>query len=165
MSIKRIVVHWTAGKNIPNSTDLSHYHFLVDGLGNIHNGKLKPEDNIDCKDGKYAAHTGGGNTGSIGIGLCGMLGFQNKNNVGNCPITKKQCETAFKLIAELCKKYNISVTPENIITHKEFGDSHPESTSHGKIDIVYLPPYPEVKVTEIGNFIRSKVSWYLEKIC
>jgi len=160
--MKRIVIHWTAGTNSPNDDEKQHYHFMIDGAGNIHNGVFKPEDNENCNDGKYAAHTGGGNTGSIGISLCGMLGFKDKNHVENYPLNKVQCEAGFKLAAQLCKKYNIKITPETVLTHKEFGDSHPKTTSFGKIDICYLPAYPEIPANEIGDFIRNKVQWHFD---
>jgi len=137
---------------------------MIDGEGKVHAGKYKPEDNLNCRSGGYAAHTGGGNTGSIGVALCGMLGFCNSKQVGNCPLTKKQCEAAFKFMAELCKKYNIAITPETVLTHKEFGDANPKSTSHGKIDICYLPPCPEIKPRGIGDFIRNKVQWYYQRV-
>ncbi len=63
--MNKIIIHWTAGTYQPNTTDLEHYHFLIDGEGKKHNGKYKPEDNENCNDGKYAAHTGGGNTGAL----------------------------------------------------------------------------------------------------
>ena len=78
--MKRIILHWTAGTHTPNAHELECYHFLIDGLGRIHNGKFKPEANLNCKSGLYAAHTGGGNTGSIGVSLCGMANFKNKQN-------------------------------------------------------------------------------------
>lgn len=137
---------------------------MIDKDGKLYNGKYKPEDNINCGDGKYAQHTGGGNTGSISISMCGMYNFKNKNSVGPYPLTKVQCEKMFKTVAELCKKYNIKITPDTVLTHYEFGQKNPKTSSYGKIDIIYLPPYPEVKQGEIGNFIRSKVSWYLTKI-
>lgn len=164
MSLKRIVLHWTAGQNTPNDTDKRHYHFMIDGDGNTHTGKYKPEDNLNCRSGGYAAHTGGGNTGSIGVALCGMIGFCNSKQAGSCPLTKKQCEAAFKFMAELCKKYKIEITPETVLTHKEFGDTHPKTTSCGKIDICYLPPYPEVKAQDLGDFIRNKVQWYFNHL-
>lgn len=160
--MKRIIIHWTAGTYNPNSVDKQHYHFLVDSQGNVINGRYKPIDNENCTDGIYAAHTGGGNTGSIGIAMCGMFGYSSLLNVGNYPLTKIQCERTFKLCAELAKKYNISI--ENIITHYEFGKAHPNTTSAGKIDIIYLPPYPEVKINEIGKFIRRKIFWYMSKL-
>lgn len=73
---KRIILHWTAGTNYPNTTDLQHYHFLIDKDGKVYNGVYTPEDNLNCYDGKYAQHTGGGNTGSIGIAVCGMAGYK-----------------------------------------------------------------------------------------
>lgn len=162
--MKRIIIHWTAGVYKPNSTDLSHYHYLIDGEGEVHNGKYKPEDNENCNDGNYAAHTGGGNTGSIGISMCGMANFKNRNSVGDYPLTKVQCERCFKLIAELSKKYKISINPQNVMTHYEFGIKHPNTSSAGKIDIIYLPPYPDVEQSKIGDFIRNKARWYLDKV-
>lgn len=160
--MNKIIIHWTAGTYQPNTTDLEHYHFLIDGEGKKHNGKYKPEDNENCNDGKYAAHTGGGNTGAIGVSMCAMAGFNSAASCGNYPITPVQLEACFKLCAELCKKYNIPV--ENVWTHYEFGINHPDTTSHGKIDIIYLPPYPLVKRNEVGGFIRSKIRWYLNKL-
>lgn len=162
--MKKIIIHWTAGANYPNSTDKLHYHFLIDKTGKVINGKYKPEDNAVCTDGKYAAHTGGGNTGAIGIGLCGMCGFINSDNIGNYPLTKVQVERCFKLVAELAKKYNIPINSDTVMTHYEFGLKNPKTSSKGKIDIIYLPPYPSLKRDEIGNFIRLKVKWYLGKI-
>lgn len=147
---------------MPNSTELQHYHFLIDKDGVIHEGKYKPEDNENCSDGRYAAHTGGGNTGSIGVALCGMMGYTSPQDAGLYPLTPKQVEAGFKLCATLIKKYNLQLS--NVITHYEFGKLHPESTSAGKIDITYLPSYPDVKAEEMGGFIRSKIRWFLERI-
>lgn len=147
---------------MPNSTEFQYYHYLIDKDGVIHEGVYKPEDNENCSDGRYAAHTGGGNTGSIGVALCGMMGYKNPQNVGDYPLTSKQVEAGFKFCATLIKKYNLQLS--NVITHYEFGKLHPESTSAGKIDITYLPSYPDVKAEEMGGFIRSKIRWYLERI-
>jgi N-acetyl-anhydromuramyl-L-alanine amidase AmpD len=164
MVMKRIIVHWTAGTNQPNSTDYEHYHYLISGDGIVVNGKFTPADNENCNDGAYAQHTGGGNTGSIGIALCGMCGFSSRTNVGKYPLTKVQCEKAFKLIAELAKKYKITISSETVMTHYEFGIKHPKTSSAGKIDIIYLPPYPDVEQSKIGDYIRSKARWYYSKL-
>lgn len=160
--MNKIIIHWTAGTYKPNTTDLEHYHSLIDDKGKVYNGKYKPEDNENCNDGTYAAHTGGGNTGAIGVGMCAMAGFTSSSACGSYPITPIQLEACFKLCAQLSKQYNIPV--ENIMTHYEFGKNHPDTTSHGKIDIIYLPPYPLVKRNEIGGFIRNKIRWYLSKL-
>lgn len=162
--MKRIIIHWTAGANQPNAHEKECYHFLIDILGKVHNGNYKPEDNENVNDGKYAQHTGGGNTGSIGIALCGMAGYKSRQNIGNYPLTKIQCERTFKLIAELSKKYNISINPQNVMTHYEFGKSHPNTSSAGKIDITFLPPYSYLTADEIGNFIRNKAKWHLKQV-
>lgn len=162
--MKRIIIHWTAGAYYPTDYEKEHYHFLVDKEGNVHNGKFKPEDNEVCKVGKYAAHTGGGNTASIGVAICAMAGFKNKKAVGNYPILKKQFESTMELCAKLSIKYNILITPQTVMTHYEFGKKNPKTTSAGKIDIIYIPPYSWVNQDEAGSFIRSKIKWYRQKI-
>lgn len=92
-----------------------------------------------------------------------MAGYKNNKDIGKYPLTKIQCERAFKLIADLSKKYNIAITPQNVMTHYEFGLKNPKTSSAGKIDIIYLPPYPHVVKNEIGDFIRSKARWYLQQ--
>ena len=162
--LSKIVYHWTASTHQPNATDLEHYHFLVNKDGLIIKGKYTPEDNLNCNDGKYAQHCGGGNTGAIGIGLCGMFGFKDVNNVGNYPLTAKQMEASFKLGAELCKKYNIPITKDTVFTHYEFGLKHPNTSSRGKIDIIYMPCFSYIKKDKVGDFIRNKVLWYSKHI-
>lgn len=162
--MKRIIIHWTAGSYMPNEHELNCYHYLVGSKGEVYYGSHKPEDNENCNDGNYAAHTGGGNTGSIGIAVCGMFGFKNRQSVGNYPLTAVQCERLFKLVAEVAKKYKINITPQTVMTHYEFGVQHPNTDSKGKIDIIYLPPFPTVKQSEVGDYIRNKAKWYSSKI-
>lgn len=162
--MKKIIIHWSAGGYYPNGHDRLCYHFLVDKNGKVYNGIFAPENNEICKAGHYAAHTGGGNTGAIGVSMCGMAGFKNKNFVGNYPITNVQFEATMRLCAELAKKYNIKIDPTFIFTHYEFGKLHPNSTSAGKIDITFIPPYPWVSELDVGSFIRSKIRWYFNHI-
>lgn len=160
--MKRIIIHWTAGGHVPTSYEKERYHFLVDSLGKVHLGKFKPEANLICRNGMYAMHTGGGNTGSVGISMCAMAGFKNKNEQGKFPITTVQFEATMKLCAEIAKKYDIKISPDTVITHYEFGQKHPNTTSHGKIDIIFIPPYPWISKDDVGSFIRSKIRWYEE---
>ena len=159
--MKRIIIHWTAGTNKPCATDLEHYHYLVTDTGEVKNGKYKPEDNLNCNNGKYAAHTGGGNTGSIGVAMCGMY-VPSKVDIKRTeyPLTRKQYERTFKLCADLCKKYNIPITPDTVMTHYEFGKKHPNTSSAGKIDIIYMTPWEEILPAKVGDFIRNKIRWY-----
>lgn len=162
--MKRIILHWTAGKHFPTTYEKQFYHFLIDKNGIIHNGKYSPEDNNNCKDGKYAAHTGGGNTGSIGVAMCSMENFNTQKKYSNYPITPKQFESCMEFCAKLCKKYNIEITPQTVMTHYEFGNNHTKTSSFGKIDIIYLPTHPYIAKQDIGNFIRTKIRWYKNKI-
>ena len=162
--MKKLILHWSAGAYHPSFYDKQFYHFLVDGDGRIHQGIYTPEDNLDCSDGRYAAHTGGGNTGSIGVALCAMAGFVSREKVGFYPIRKKQLESFLCLCAQLCKKYHLPITQQSVMTHYEFGMLHPTTSSAGKIDIVYLPPYPEVVQPAVGGFLRQKIKWYRARL-
>mgnify|MGYP004486782735 CR=1 FL=1 len=161
--MKRVIIHWTAGSYYPTDYEKEHYHFLIDKVGKIHEGKFKPESNAVCRIGKYAAHTGGGNTGSIGVAMCAMAGYKNKLNVGKYPITKKQFEATMEFCAKLAKQYKFCVNSQTFLTHYEFGLKNPKTTSAGKIDITYIPSYPWVDKNDVGSFIRSKIKWYLSK--
>lgn len=162
--MKRIIIHWTAGNYFPTDFEKQCYHFLVDKNGKVYNGKFSPECNLKCEKGRYAAHTGGGNTGSIGISLCGMYGFVSKYNQGKFPLTSKQFEAAMEYCAKLTIKYDIPITPTTVMTHYEFGQKHPNTTSFGKIDITFIPSYPWVEKNDVGKFIRSKIKWYKAKL-
>ena len=159
--MKRLIYHWSGGCYRPNDTDRLHYHFMIDDKGAVYEGKFSPDDNENCLDGIYAAHTGGCNTGSVGISFLGMFGFVSRLNTGRFPLTKVQCEAGFALGAKLVKKYGLDLNnPLTIQTHYGFGQRNPKTASAGKVDIIYLPPYPQVKKEEVEDFIRNKVRWY-----
>lgn len=152
---KNIVLHWTAGNYTPCTTDLEHYHYVIDGEGNIHTGKYTPDDNLDCTDGKYAAHCGGGNTGRIGIAVC-----CRKDE--NTPPVRIQTEAMCKLAAQLCITYDL--TYDKCITHAEFGQANPATSSYGKIDINSLPYADKSGIKECADYLRNKIQWYLQHI-
>lgn len=158
--MKRIIIHWTAGGYFPNASELNCYHYLIDKNGNFHKGKFSPEHNRQCILGSYAAHTGGGNTNSIGVAMCGMFGFKNKTECGKYPITLIQFERTMYLCAKLATKYSIPIAKETVFTHYEFGKRNPKTSSAGKIDITFIPPYSWVNKEDCGAFIRSKIKWY-----
>jgi len=154
--LDKIIIHDTVGTYTPNGCDLLAYHYLIDGNGNVIQGKFRPEDNISCKDGKYAQHCGGGNTGAIGVSICACRDPK-------FPIKQVQFESLCKWIATLCKVYDIPCTSPTVMTHREFGLSHPKTSSAGKIDIDHLEFRPELKPDDIGRFIRTKIKWYMEQ--
>ena len=158
----RITFHHTAGTYKANDLELACYHYLINDKGKITKGKYTIEDNSNCYDGAYAKHCGGGNTKNIGIAFCANLGLTEKELKTPYPLTRIQLEAGFKLAAELASFYGILISPNTIFTHYEFDrrKKHPE----GKIDIIYLPPFPFVKQNEVGDFIRNKVQWYKDHL-
>lgn len=99
---------------------------------------------------------------SIGVALCGMMGFNNSMKFTKYPLTRKQFEAAFLLCAELCKKYKLK--PNQVITHAEFGLKFPNTSSKGKSDISYIPYLSLEGVEKIGSYVRNKVNWYYSKL-
>jgi N-acetyl-anhydromuramyl-L-alanine amidase AmpD len=156
-NFKGIIIHWTVGTGTPNAHEKESYHFLIDNKGNVIKGNHTPEDNLNCYDGNYAAHCGGGNTGRIGVSFCGMLGYNSKTHETAYPLNKEQLTKGLAFIASLCKKYNIPIASNTVMTHMEFGNLNPKTTSHGKIDISYLHPYPTLRPEQIGNFLRNEI--------
>ena len=162
--MKKICIHWTAGPYKRTALDERHYHFTVGADGGVAPGQFKPEANIPpLRNGYYAAHCGGGNSGCIGVALRGMAGYVGPGHVGPYPLTPTQAEAAWALVARLCREYAISVTPETVFTHYEFGRQHSASDSAGKIDITHLPFAPEIPPDAVGDYIRRKVRWYLQQ--
>ena len=157
--MKRLIIHWNAGTNEANELDKQHYHFIVDGDGDVVAGKYKPEDNLSTADGKYAAHTLNCNTGSIGVSMAGMLGaIESPFNAGKYPLKEKQLAATVKLVADLCKKYNIPVTDKTVLTHAEV-QPNLGITQRGKWDITRIPFKPElVGHKACGDYIRKLVT-------
>lgn len=163
--MKRIIIHWTGGSYNINKKILDSYHYAVNNKGEIIPCNHRPEDNENCNDGCYAAHCGGGNTGSIGVSMLGMYYLSHqKPKDSQYPLTGVQVEKCFKLCAELCKKYGIKITPDTVMTHYEFGVKNPKTSSAGKPDIIYLAPYPQIKADDVGTFIRTKIKWYYNRL-
>lgn len=160
--LKRIVMHWTGGTHECSDLDREHYHFIVDGRGEIHEGKFRPEDNAKCVKGKYAAHTKGLNTGSIGVAIAAMAGAEEKNPWWTkYPPTKIQVERFCRKIAELCEAHGIDVSPKTVVNHGEV-EAVLGVAQNGKWDINRLP-WPVVPFESAGDWLRAKVRSYMKK--
>lgn len=158
MGLKRIILHWTAGGGKPSGLDREHYHFLVARDGVVTNGRFTPEANIRPLRGAYAAHTLNCNTGSIGVGLCGMVGaVERPFSAGAAPLTSTQIDMACELVKGLCKKYGIPVTRETVLTHAEVQPTL-GIKQRGKWDISWLPGMAAVgDPVQIGDRLREKI--------
>ena len=162
--LTKICLHWSAGAHFPCAEDLKAYHYCVDKIGRIYPGKHKPEDNLNCYDGNYAMHCGGGNTGCIGLALCGMAGFTSDKKLTKYPLTQKQVESFCCLAAYLSVKYGILISEKSVFTHYEFDQRRPKNKREGKIDITYLHYLPNLAINSVGKYLRQKIAWYREKI-
>ena len=160
--MKRVIMHWTGGSHTASSSDTNHYHWVVEGSGNVVAGKFKPEDNLDTQT-PYAAHTRRLNTGSIGVAMCSMHRAKERPlEVGAYPITKTQLDSFVEVVADLCIKYNIKVTRKTVLTHAEVQPTLGVKQS-SKWDICWLP---EMGTTSdpvmTGDIIRSKIIAVIE---
>jgi len=157
--LSRIIWHWTAGTNAVSALDREHYHFILAGDGTVTAGRFTPEDNLSASDGKYAAHTLGANTGSIGVALAGMHGAKEAPfSAGGFPITEAQVAALVGLTADLCRRYSIPVTPQTVLSHAEVQPTL-GIAQRGKWDIAWLPGMTRPgDPVAIGNIIRGRVT-------
>ena len=157
-SMKRIILHWTAGSYEASSIDLAHYHILIEGDGNLVRGSHSINDNVSTADNIYAAHTFMLNTGSIGVSVCCMAEAEESPfDAGSSPMLKMQWDTMTQVVAELCQFYDIPVTPQTVLGHGEV-----ESTlgidQGGKWDPVVQPWNLNLSKQEVGDQFRSLVT-------
>lgn len=157
-SMKRIILHWTAGGHKASpSVDTGHYHILIEDDGKLVKGTHSIIDNVSTGDNNYAAHTALFDTGSIGISVCCMAGAKESPfNAGASPMTQKQWETMAQVAAELCDFYDIPVTPQTALGHGEVEATHGKPQG-GKWDLMVLPWKPTLSKTKVGNEFRSMV--------
>jgi murein DD-endopeptidase MepM/ murein hydrolase activator NlpD len=156
---RRIICHWTASGYKASSLDRKHYHFLIEDDGTIVQGTNTIADNDSTSDGKYAAHTLGSNTKSIGLAVCCMSGA-TKTNPGRFPMTEVQWRRMAELAAELCRHYKIDVTPQTVLGHFEV-ERILGVRQRGKWDPGFLPWDTNATQTEVGSRFRSMVTAFL----
>lgn len=166
-NLKRIVIHHTGGVYTPSLTDREHYHYLIDFQGHIIKGTHTPQDNIDCKDNNYAAHIKLYNTGSIGVACCGNRYYSITNRLKSTayPLTQVQIEAMCNCISHLCTSFDIPVTKDTVFTHYEYDQKNIKNPLiyEAKSDITFIPYLPTLPINCVGDYLRSKVKWYLYK--
>lgn len=155
---KGIILHWSAGGPTASAADKEHYQFMVQQDGQVIAGDHTPEDNLNTSDGDYAAHTRMANTGRIGVALCGMMGaVERPFRPGPHPITTSQVHAFCGLVADLCRRYQIPVTPETVLSHAEVQPTL-GITQAGKWDICYLPGMTAAgDPIACGNILRTMI--------
>lgn len=154
---KRIICHWTAGGYKATASDREHYHILIEGDGNLVKGIYDIIDNMNTADGQYAAHTKGLNTGSVGVAVCCMWGaIREPFQPGQFPMTLEQWNIMARVVADLCRFYDLPVIEQTVLGHGEveriFGI--PQS---GKWDPMRLPWKPALSEEQVGHAFRALV--------
>lgn len=159
--MRRIILHWTAGTHKPSGLDLTHYHHVIDGSGQVHAGRHPVRANAGpgpLRAGAYAAHTLSCNTDSIGIAICAMAGaVERPFNPGKWPITNLQLDALAALVVRLCDEHGIAVGRETVLSHAEVQPTL-GIRQRGKWDITWIPGMsaPGNPVT-VGDVLRERV--------
>ncbi|WP_312808756.1 peptidoglycan recognition protein family protein [Agrobacterium cavarae] len=144
VKMARIIAHWSAGAYRASDLDKEHYHFIVEGSGIVVRGDHVIADNVNTADGKYAAHTKGCNTGSIGVSMACMAGaVESPFNPGKFPMTETQWARAMDVIAQLAAFYKIPVTNKTVLSHAEV-QTNLGIKQNGKWDFTRLAFDPSV---------------------
>jgi hypothetical protein len=152
----RIILHHTGGAHAASSLDKAHYHFLVEGNGNILRGDQPVCANADPIRGEYAAHTARLNTGSIGVAACAMLNATPRDG-GRHPILPLQFTLMCEVAAELCRRYRIAVSPTTVLAHGEVDTNLGAYKTPGKWDPLFLPFLPTLTPREVGEHWRGRI--------
>jgi hypothetical protein len=161
--MKRIHVHWTAGNYTANSTDIDHYHILVQGNGTLARGNKSIAANAPGSGMTPASHTLNANTGAIGVSMCCMVGaVESPFSSGSAPMTQVQWNAMTDVVATLAKRYSIPVTRPTILTHAEVQPTL-QITQRNKWDITHLSFDPTVVGHyPIGDKMRREVAVKLD---
>lgn len=155
----RIVLHWTAGTHRAGTADRRHYHLIVEGDGTLVRGNRSIADNVPPLRG-YAAHTRGCNSHAIGVALACMGGPEVREIplvAGRWPMTAVQFRKLAPVVAQLCRRYGIPVSPKTVLWHAEVEDNLgiPQA---GKWDATVLAFDPAVRgARACGDRIRRDV--------
>ena len=162
--MKRIVLHWTAGGGMPSNVDKVHYHRLVDVRGEVHDGLFSIEDNRKIVGSKYAAHTRGCNTGSIGLAICCMAGAIEGRPEKTAKVipTREQVDKLCWLAADLAIKYEIETTDKTILCHSEV-EQNLGIRQRGKWDIEWLP-WDIAPFKRCGDWLRHRIEFFRREI-
>jgi hypothetical protein len=157
-TIKRLILHWTAGRYDQIFDD---YHLCIDNAGLLY----MPTNLTDFK-----SHTYKRNTGSLGIALCCGIGASalmklGAVNFGPMPPTVMQIECMAHVVAILTQQLSIELNEKNVFTHCEAAmeDGYGPGSEDPDIrwDLWYLPDFPSRDGLFLGGeVLRRKAKWY-----
>lgn len=122
--MNRIIWHHTGGPHTPTADDLAAYHGVIDGDGQLHNGRHPIAANEPGKKliaGQYAAHCLHLNSGSIGraIGALGGAVWASPFTSTKWPVKPIQVDAMIADSARLCIQYGIIPDRRTTLSHAE----------------------------------------------
>jgi len=164
--MKYITLHWTAGRHTPNADDLQHYHYVIDGRGNVLPGMYPPEANLPpVRTGKYAKHVKRANSFNIGVSMCGMADATWANAIngryGQHAITKASVESAIHLCADLCWKYGIPPTTAGLIGHEEWDSIHGKPQDRWDVCCI---PHLDIRPERLADGSYTAMNWFRQQV-
>ncbi|MEM1360588.1 MAG: N-acetylmuramoyl-L-alanine amidase [Pseudomonadota bacterium] len=160
---KRVIIHWTAGRGRASNLDKSHYHFLVEEDGSVVQGLHRIDANDRPHPNPRASHTRRLNTHSVGVSLCGMHNAQERPfDAGRFPLREIQVQVMARLVAQICRRYDIPVTRETVLGHGEVQDIL-NVEQNFKWDPMVLPWKRDLTFRETGDYLRDLIRNAMEE--
>lgn len=158
--VRGIVWHWTGGAHGIIELERNHYNWLFDHVGNIFDGNHTVQDqvNYDWRQGIGASHTKSMNTGWLGLSVDAMAGAKEAPlNWGTNPLTWEGINAMLDLTMELCREYDIPVSPWTVLGHAEVQQTL-GIRQRFKWDYKVLPGYTRAKDARfVGNILRDRM--------
>ena len=158
--VRGIVWHWTAGAHGVIDLERDHYNWVFDNLGNVYDGNHSVQDqvNYDHTRGVGASHTKSMNTGWIGLSVDAMAGaIESPLNWGTNPVTWKGIDAMLDWTMDLCKEYDIPVSPWTTLSHAEVQQTLGVQQRF-KWDYKVLPGYTRAEdARKIGDVLRDRM--------
>lgn len=172
---RRVILHWTGGRRSSTSYERTWYNLLLEereddaprwvpGVPVDRNMARiigTPPAHRDPMRG-YAAHTGGFNSFSIGVAVCGMADAWDYRPTGQVdpglyPITRAQVEELVRGLAVLLQAYGLEPVKEQLFDHWEAEHLHGVRQRRGVWDLQWLPGL-DLNRGDFGFWIRERVA-------
>ena len=163
--LRYVYLHWTGGDY---ATVYDAYHLCVGYDGKAPFVRLAHDLRANMRDvrgpapGPYAAHTLGRNSFAAGVAVCGMRDA-NPHDFGAFALRADMLALLCASVAGLCRRYEIAVDPEHVLTHAEAAvrDGYFGCGAGERWDIARLAPAPEAlapaEAGRAGTELRARI--------
>jgi hypothetical protein len=163
---RRIIWHWTGGGSRANDTDKRAYHYIVEHDGTVVAGDIPVAANMQrlWNGVRYARHTGGMNSFSVGIAFAGMKDSRSAQRPGPSPLNESQVRAGLRFTAACCVVWNLDpLNPAHCFCHREAWELHGVKGEQNdtKPDITYLPFLSSLGSLETREWLRRTTAEFL----